>query len=245
MPVDSGRVLREARLEKGWARKELAFRANVAERTVYRIERGKEEVSEASLRKVATALDVPWPLGRRGNPECAVDDLGGYSRSDCDDFIGSYEVWRPAFVSVDKIVCSICEIYWRSNPPGLRFTERTSDREHRGDIRISKKSSNFLHLVSFANGDARLMTLSAHGLRSNGQMIGVIQTKADDGIKYIPAASSVVFLRMEKKAAEDSLGIHDMNSKHTLRATTLLREIVERQAIIIPCSPHANREQSV
>ncbi len=52
--------LQEHRLRRLWSQRELAQRANVAERTIVNAERGHRQPRLLTVRRIANALEVDW-----------------------------------------------------------------------------------------------------------------------------------------------------------------------------------------
>jgi len=53
-------TLQEHRIRRLWSQRELARRANVAERTVINIETGQRVPRLLTMRRIADALEVDW-----------------------------------------------------------------------------------------------------------------------------------------------------------------------------------------
>lgn len=58
---DFGKIIREARIVKGWSQDELAERAGVSRPTIARAERG-DDISTATLAKIAPVLGLKFEL---------------------------------------------------------------------------------------------------------------------------------------------------------------------------------------
>jgi len=52
--------LQEHRLRRLWSQRELAQRANIAERTIVNAERGHRQPRLLTMRRIANALQVDW-----------------------------------------------------------------------------------------------------------------------------------------------------------------------------------------
>lgn len=53
----AGKAVRNTRVEAGWSQKELAKKAGISQQLISRIEKGRENVSLSTLKKISDALD--------------------------------------------------------------------------------------------------------------------------------------------------------------------------------------------
>jgi len=202
-------LIRTAMIEKKMTQHELADAADCHEKTIQNMMNGRS-VREQTLFDVCMVLGLDFEQVRAAwsgikhnasSGEVAEVDLGAYSRTAVEHYIGRYVTLRPAFDSSGKIMSYVTEVSWDDDKKCLRFREQDRPERayaHSGELYMPA-GSMFVYLVSRTRGWMRLVVVSQ--LDPSNKMRGLITTlNKAMGSMYVPVSAPIVYVRPDKLA---------------------------------------------
>jgi hypothetical protein len=129
--------------------------------------------------------------------EWAERPLGGYSRTNVEELVGTYVCFRPVFAEPDTVNAYLVKIQWDAKQSCLVFQET-----ERADITYTQigkiyvpDGKPFMNLVTAEKGDLRLITVSRPD--PQGFARGLIMTlSVPGGVNYLPASGPIVLKKV-------------------------------------------------
>ena len=202
-------LIKTAMIEKKMTQHELADAADCHEKTIQNLMNGRS-VRDQTLFDVCMVLGLDyeqvrgaWSGEKSAGPASDVADLelGAYSRSAVEHYVGRYVTLRPAFDGSGHIMAYLTEIAWEEDKNCLRFREKDRPERayaHSGELYVPA-GSNFVYLVSRTRGWMRLVVVSQ--LDPTNKMRGLITTlNKAMGSMYVPVSAPIVYVRADKPA---------------------------------------------
>jgi hypothetical protein len=232
----AGNLAKKAKETAGLTNQEIADKARPSrdERTIRAVLKGQCLIRE-TVSQVCTALgvDLDAELSRAGlsnviGSGSVATNLGGYSRRDHENLVGSYTTIRPAYADLSLLKCYRTIIDWNGGLACLQFTEtdRFDAYGQSGQIYI-QRSSAFMYLMTINKGWIRTILVSQL-LHNASMMRGLILSQFEiSGGNYAPVVAPIVYIR-EHPEEQHSYGEFGAADERYEKYTQLLRETLSK-----------------
>jgi transcriptional regulator with XRE-family HTH domain len=205
-------AVREEMARRRLSRQQLADTAKVSISTLEKALSGKRPFTLATMVRVEEALGVQLRKTSAKNgaaslkivagaaaSQCAVDELGSYTRPAVQFLEGSYVTIRQSLGDLAAVYAYRTDISWDAGQSCLTFQE--SERidaafSHFGTVAIPNQTGH-IYLSTNRHGQQRLAILSRPA--SSGEMHGLLLTlQAGRGAHLMPIATPIVLAPVEK-----------------------------------------------
>jgi hypothetical protein len=238
-------IAEQAKSTAGLSNDAIADKAGYNEKTVRDVIKGRCLVYK-TVKEVCSVLDIDLDkalvrtglnVSTEGN---APAHLGGYSKENYLDLIGSYTTVRPAYHNTSTLRCYRTELDWDVGASCLRFTEfdRPDADCQTGHIYIPRASA-FMYLLTLDKGWVRTIIVSQL-VGSASIMRGLILSQYNvSGNNFAPVCTPIVYLK-DQPVAQD-ISCREIMPSHPSYAkfASLLNETVSQNFVklIVPAVP--------
>jgi hypothetical protein len=242
-------IAEQAKLAGGLSNDAIAHKAGYNEKTVRDVIKGRCLVY-TTVKEVCSVLDVDLEqvlirtgldVSTEGN---APAHLGGYSKENYLDLIGSYVTVRPTYNDPSRLRCYRTKLDWDMGASCLRFTEadrRDSDCQT-GHVYIPRASA-FMYLLTLDKGWVRTIIVSQL-IGKTSIMRGLILSQYNiSGNNFAPICTPIVYIR-DQAVAQDGLSDEIVPTDPAYpKFASLLSETVSQDFVklVIPVAPPQRR----
>jgi hypothetical protein len=239
------KIAEQAKLTRGLSNDAIADKAGYNEKTVRDVIRGRCLVYK-TVKDVCYALDIDLDqvlvqtglnVGTEGN---APAHLGGYSKENYLDLIGSYVTVRPTYHYTSNLRCYRTELDWDVGASCLRFTEfDRADADCQTGYVYIPRASAFMYLLTLDKGWVRTIIVSQL-IGKASIMRGLILSQYNvSGNNFAPVCAPIVYVK-NQPVAQDISGDELVPSHPSYQKfASLLNETVSQDFVklVIPSTP--------
>jgi hypothetical protein len=239
------KVAEQAKLTAGLSNDAIADKAGYNEKTVRDVIKGRCLVYE-TVKDVCFVLDIDLDkhlvltglnVSTEGN---APAHLGGYSKENYLDLIGSYTTLRPTYHNTSNLRCYRTDLDWNVGASCLRFTEfdRPDAECQTGQVYIPRGSA-FMYLLTLDKGWVRTIIVSQL-IGKASIMRGLILSQYNvSGNNFAPICTPIVYIKSEPIV--QGIPCNEIAPSHAgyAKFASLLTETVSQNFVklVIPSTP--------
>jgi hypothetical protein len=212
------KMAEHAKLTAGLSNDAIASKAGYNEKTVRDVIKGHCLVYK-TIKDICSVLDIDLDkvLVQTG-PDVSIEGnapahLGGYSRENYLDVIGSYTTVRPSYHNTTNLRCYRTELDWDVQDSCLRFTEfdRPDADCQTGHVHIPR-ASGFMYLLTLDKGWVRTIIISQL-IGKASVMRGLILSQYHvSGNNFAPVCAPIVYVKIQAAAQYPS--VNEMPPSH-------------------------------